>query len=152
MNEDIVIKNLPAQTALAVHARVTMATVAEKMGEAFATLMAHVGKTAARPAGPPFVQYPEMPSADFPIVVCLPVAAGAAGGGGVTLESLPAGEAATLLHKGPYAGMEPSWRRLLQWLQTSGRKPSGPMREVYLNDPRTCAPQDLLTELVVPLA
>jgi effector-binding domain-containing protein len=46
----------------------------------------------------------------------------------------------------------PSRRRLVEWVGTSGRQRAGPMREIYLSDPETVAPEDLLTELVVPLA
>ena len=75
----------------------------------------------------------------------MPVAPGAVAGDGVELEELPAVEAATLLYKGPYDGMEPSWRSLMEWVGTSGRQPGGPMREIYLSDPetsrrRTCSP------------
>lgn len=77
-----------------------------------------------------------------------PVAAGAA----VELQELPAVEAATLVYRGPYDGMEPSWRHLMEWVGRSGRQPGGPMREVYLSDPDTVASQDLLTELVVSVA
>ena len=152
MAEDIQIKQLPAQLALTVSKRVRMNEVAAGMGEAFGTLMRHAGTTGARFAGPPFSLYPEMPAEEFTFLVCMPVAPGAVSGDGVELEELPAVEAATLLYQGPYDGMESSWRSLMEWVGKSGRHPGGPLREVYLSDPDTTAPEDLLTELVVPLA
>ena len=65
--------------------------------------------------------------------------------------SFPRAEAATLLHQGPYDAVGPSWQLLLEWVAASGRPISGPMREVYLNEPGTVAPEELLTELSVPL-
>lgn len=152
MADDIVVKQLPAQLALVVSKRVKMNEVAQGMGEAFETLMRHAGATGAQLAGPPFCLYPEMPAEEVAFLVCMPVAPGAVAGDGVELEELPAVEAATLLYKGPYGGMEPSWRRLMEWVGTSGRRPGGPMREIYLNDPDQVAEEDLLTELAVPLA
>ena len=152
MGDDVQIKQLPAQLALVVSKRVKMGEVAQGMGEAFGTLMGHAGASGAQFVGPPFSLYPEMPSEEFTFMVCMPVAPGAVAGDGVELEELPAVEAATLLYKGPYAGMEPSWRSLMEWVGKSGRQPAGPMREIYLSDPDTTAPEDLLTELVVPLA
>ncbi len=152
MAEDIVVKSLPAQLALVVSRRVKMHEVAQGMGEAFGTLMRHAGATGAQFAGPPFSLYPEMPAEEFTFMVCMPVAPGAVAGDDVALEELPAVEAATLLYRGPYDGMEPSWRRLMEWAGRSGRQPGGPLREIYLSDPSTVAPQDLLTELVLPLA
>jgi effector-binding domain-containing protein len=54
--------------------------------------------------------------------------------------------------KGPYDAMESSWRELLAWVAANDRRPGGPLREVYLNDPGQVSPDDLLTELLVPLA
>ena len=152
MTDDIVVKHLPAQLALVVSKRVKMDEVAQGMGEAFETLMRHAGATGTQLAGPPFSLYPEMPGEEFTFLVGMPVAPGAVAGDDVALEELPAVEAATLLYKGPYDGMEPSWRRLMEWTATGGRHPGGPLREIYLSDPDTVAPEDLLTELVVPLA
>ncbi len=145
-------KHLPAQLALVVSTRAKMNAIAQAMGEAFGTLMRHAGATGAQFIGPPFVLYPEMPAEEFTFMVCMPVAPGAVAGESVELQELPGVEAATLLYTGPYDGMEPSWRRLMEWVGQSGRQPGGPLREIYLNDPDTVAPEDLLTELVVPLA
>lgn len=152
MSDDIQIKQIPAQLALVVSTRVTMAELPEAMGRAFDALMRHAAATGAQFAGPPFTLYPEMPSEEFAFLVCMPVAPGAVAGDVVELQELPATEAATLLYRGPYDAMEPAWTRLMAWVGQSGRQPGGPLREVYLNEPDTVAPEDLLTEMVVPLA
>ncbi len=151
MPEDVQIKQLPAQNVLLIRKRVTTATIGEAMGAAFDTLMRHATATGAQFAGPPCVLYPQMPDGEFEIDVCAPVAPGAAAGQDVELQELPASEAATLMHQGPYDAVGPSWQVLLQWVAASGRPISGPMREVYLNEPGTVAPEELLTELSVPL-
>ncbi len=152
MSDDIQIKQIPAQLALVVSTRVKMTEIAQGMGEAFDVLMRHAAATGAQFAGPPFVLYPEMPAEEFTFLVCMPVTPGAVAGEGVDVMELPAAEAAMLLYRGPYDAMEPSWRRLMEWVGRSGRQPAGPPREVYLNEPGTVAPEDLLTEMVVPLA
>lgn len=152
MTDDIQIRQMPAQLSMVVATHAKLEEVAARMGEAFHALMAHVSATGAAVVGPPFTMFPESPSEDMPLLVALPVAPGAVAGDEVEVHELPAGEAATLLFSGPYDAMEPSWRRLLDWVASSGRQPAGPPREVYLNDPATVAPADLLTELVVPLA
>lgn len=152
MTDDIQIKHIPAQWALVVSKHVKMSDIAAGMGEAFDLLMRHAAATGAQFAGPPFSMYPEMPAEEFTFLVCMPVAPGAVAGEGVDLQELPATEAATLLFTGPYDSMEPSWNRLMAWVADSGRQPAGPPREVYLNEPGTVAPEDYLTELIVPLA
>ena len=66
----------------------------------------------------------------------------------------PAGRAAKLVFKGPYAELEKPYGYLYgQWLPKSGREPTDmPCLERYLNDPRETAPPDLLTEIILPLA
>lgn len=149
---DIEVTQIPAQEALLVSKRVPMSEIGAAMGEAFHALMDHSLATGAVFAGPPFALYPEMPAEEVYFLVGMPVAPGAVAGEGVALEVVPACEAATLIHRGSYESMESSWRQLMAWLGTSGRTPSGPMREVYLNDPDEVAEADLLTQLVVPLA
>lgn len=151
MTDDIQIKQIPAQLALVVSKHVKVNEIAAGMGEAFDLLMRHAAATGAQFAGPPFAMYPEMPAEEFTFLVCMPVAPGAVAGDGVALQDLPAAEAATMLFKGPYDAMEPAWGRLMAWVGSSGRQPAGPPREVYLNEPGNVAPEDYLTELVVPL-
>lgn len=74
--------------------------------------------------------------------------------GDLEIVELVAGPAARLIHKGPYAELEPVYKHLYGvWLPSSGREPADtPCYEIYLNDPATTAPLDLLTEVRLPLA
>lgn len=63
------------------------------------------------------------------------------------------GAYAVLTHKGPYATLGQAYDALFAWLSTSARTPAhAPCVEVNLNDPRRTAPEDLLTEIRLPLA
>jgi AraC family transcriptional regulator len=63
------------------------------------------------------------------------------------------GPAAVLHFRGPYAGLEAAYGYLYgTWLAQSGREPAdAPVYEVYLNGPSDVPPEELLTEIVVPL-
>jgi AraC family transcriptional regulator len=68
---------------------------------------------------------------------------------------LRGGEHAMVLHSGPYQGLQQAW----MWLYNDGLKQLGrsadfsvPSFEVYLNTPDEVAPEDLKTELYIPLA
>lgn len=67
--------------------------------------------------------------------------------------TLPGGRQAVLTYKGPYAGLPAAYDELFGlWLPKSGEEPAdSPAFEVYLNTPMDTAPQDLLTELHLPL-
>jgi AraC family transcriptional regulator len=66
---------------------------------------------------------------------------------------LAAGPAAVLHFKGPYAGLQAGYDYLYGvWLPQSGREPAdAPVFEVYLNGPSDIPPEELLTDIVVPL-
>ena len=67
--------------------------------------------------------------------------------------TLPGGRQAVLTYKGPYAGLPAAYDELFGlWLPKSGEEPAdAPAFEVYLNTPTDTAPEDLLTELHLPL-
>ena len=66
---------------------------------------------------------------------------------------VPGGRMAVMHFKGPYAGLKTAYDYLFgQWLLNSGNEPrDAPCFEVYLNDPSQTAPDDLLTDICVPL-
>lgn len=67
--------------------------------------------------------------------------------------TLPGGRQAVLTYRGPYAGLPAAYDELFGiWLPQSGEEPAdAPAFEVYLNTPMETAPEDLLTELHLPL-
>ena len=72
--------------------------------------------------------------------------------GAETVE-ISGGRSAVLTLNGPYTGLRAAWDHLYSgWLPASGEefRHEAPY-EVYLNDPTDTAPDDLITEIVVPL-
>lgn len=67
---------------------------------------------------------------------------------------LQGGDYAVLTYKGPYEDIGVAYDHLFgRWLPGSGREPAdAPCYEVYLNDPADTKPEDLLTEIRLPLA
>lgn len=63
------------------------------------------------------------------------------------------GRHAVLLHRGPYATLRAAYDALYGgWLPASGEEPrDAPPIEVYLNDPDETPPDELLTEICLPL-
>ena len=66
---------------------------------------------------------------------------------------LPAGRYAHTTHLGPYEGLPDAWGALKnEWLRKSVEKLGGGMSyEVYRNTPMDAKPQDLVTDLYLPL-
>lgn len=72
---------------------------------------------------------------------------------GLDSVDLPGGETAVLRFKGHYSGLPAAYDYLYgQWLPQSGREAANsPVFEVYLNTPMDTKPEDLLTDISVPL-
>ncbi len=66
---------------------------------------------------------------------------------------IPGGKTAVLTYKGPYSGLHAAYHSLFgNWLPDSGEEPADqPCYEIYLNDPRETEPDELLTEICLPL-
>ena len=66
---------------------------------------------------------------------------------------LAGGKTAVLTYKGPYSGIHAAYHSLFgNWLPQSGEEPADqPCYEIYLNNPRDTAPEELLTEICLPL-
>ena len=73
--------------------------------------------------------------------------------GEIGTQDIPGGSYAVLTHKGPYSGLESVYHWLYsEWLPTSGREPRNqPPFEIYRNTPMDTAPENLITEICVPL-
>jgi AraC family transcriptional regulator len=73
--------------------------------------------------------------------------------GEVGVQEISGGEYAVVTHKGPYEKMAEPYAWLYgEWLPSSGREPSDAAGfTVYRNSPRDTKPEDLLTDIYVPL-
>ncbi|WP_402464374.1 GyrI-like domain-containing protein [Isoptericola aurantiacus] len=70
----------------------------------------------------------------------------------VRLEPYGDGEAAQVLHRGPYADEAPTVDALHAFVTASGRQLAGTHHEIYLSDPRRVAPERMRTILRQPVA
>jgi DNA-binding transcriptional MerR regulator len=68
---------------------------------------------------------------------------------GLSIVDLPAGDHATLVHRGPIQAVLPAWQALARWIDTHGRHSGGPARELYLDCPAD--PALWVTELQEPV-
>lgn len=155
MEYDVQIKELPAQLTLQVRKTVTMETIPTGVGEAFEAVMAQAEAGGHSYAGPPFITYPEECVDAFPLVLSMPVVPGGAApdpASGVALQEVPGCTAACVMHVGPYDGVGGAYGALQGWMAANSKTPAGAPREIYLNDPDSVAPEELLTEVAWPIA
>lgn len=64
---------------------------------------------------------------------------------------LTGGRMAHAIHKGPYETCESTYLALFAWIENQSLTICGPIREAYPNDPRTVPPEEIITEIYVPV-
>ena len=55
------------------------------------------------------------------------------------------------VHKGPFDQIARSYEKVFAFITKNGYKAAGPSLENYLNDPREVKPEDLRTEIMIPV-
>lgn len=85
------------------------------------------------------------------VEVVWPVAGKVTGSGDIGVYTLPGGKMVRTVHKGPYETCEPTYLALFSWIEAHTLHIAGPIREIYPNDPREVKPEEILTEILVPI-
>lgn len=72
---------------------------------------------------------------------------------GIVYEEIEGGRFAVFTYRGPYSGLREVYIRMFsEWLPASGeRMADRPCMEIYLNSPLEVAPEDLVTEVCIPV-
>jgi effector-binding domain-containing protein len=81
------------------------------------------------------------------VEVALPISGYIEDTGDIKCYELSGGTMAKILSKGPYEECGPAYERLYSWIAENGKRVSGPLREVYLNDPNEVPPSEIITEI-----
>jgi len=67
------------------------------------------------------------------------------------VKNLPERKVASLVHKGSYETIGLAYKELYEYIQEKGYEMIGPMMDIYLSDPNTVKPEDILTEIQAPI-
>jgi len=160
MPYDVTIKQVVAQPVASWTTRTSLAVIGDSIGRGFATVVSALTASGAQPAGAPFIVYHDVidEQTDGTIEVCVPVPPGVGGTdtvGGTETEvvwkNIPGSAVASTTHRGPYDEIAPAYHTVTGWIQDHGYQVTGAPREIYLNDPQTVVPEDLLTEVQFPV-
>jgi effector-binding domain-containing protein len=123
-------------------------------------VLGFITKAGIPPAGPPVYLWHEgSPEVAFAadaagtadVEIAIPVGRRFPPSGGISCYTLPGGRMARIVHHGPYEECMPTYERLFSWIEGHGLRITGPVREIYHNDPREVKPGDILTEILAPV-
>lgn len=145
------IKERSAQPTLVVRTRTPVQNISQVLGQAYGTVMKYLGELCEQPVGPPYVAYFNMDMQNLDIEAGFPVARQLPGKDSVTASQMPGGKMVACLYTGPYNEIKAGYEALTQWTQEHGFYTLGTAYEVYLNDPAKTPPQQLMTQIMMPL-
>ncbi len=145
-------KRLVAQPAVVIRAKARADQLGPVMGELLPAVWAFLQERAVEPAGPPFSRYLDMEGDEWEFECGIAVSVPVAGEGRIEASELPAGDAASTMHVGPYETLGETWAALRGWLAECGKRQGSAPWELYWTDPGEVAnPAEWRTELVAPL-
>ncbi|MDD1651629.1 MAG: GyrI-like domain-containing protein [Methanomicrobiales archaeon] len=154
--DEITLVDVPAQQVLGMRRRGRYTLIPEML----MTIITHAIANGIAIAGPPVFLCHETSPEDVKaaneagtadVEVAWPVAGPVKGTGEIRAYTLPGGKMARIVHHGPYEACEPTYQRLFAWISAKRLSISGPIREIYLNDPREVPPEQILTEILAPV-
>lgn len=144
MDYDVTLTELHAQRAAVVRGEVPMGGIGPFIGTAIEKVMASLTQAGASPSGPPFARY-DMRDGMFIVDAGFPCDVEDLGGDDVHSTHLPAGLAATTVHRGGYEKMPAAYQALEKWMRAHGYQPSGPAWESFLDGPDAPEPRTIVT-------
>ena len=153
MPYDVEIMEETPQLVAATKIHTNLRRIADDIGTGFRSLMQALGRGAISVSGPPLIVYHQEidEETDGDIEICMPVESAISGDSEVYGRELEGGTMATTVHRGPYQEIAPAYHTLIGWISEHGHEIAGPPREIYLNDPQTVPPEELLTRVAFPI-
>ena len=147
------IENATPQLIAATKITTTRKEIGNDIGQGFGRLIGALGAESLEPSGPPLVVYYDLidEDTDGDIEVCIPVSREISMESDVYSRELEGGNVATTTHIGPYQEIASAYETLQGWISEHGHEIVGPPREIYLNDPQTVPPDQLLTRVEFPI-
>jgi effector-binding domain-containing protein len=142
---------LAPRLVLVMQFRSTAAELPRGFFHRYALMTRHALQHGQAPASPPFAMYENNDGNAADVEAGFTIESGIDGDGGMLVKRLPGGTVASLIHRGAYADIEPSYFQLLEWMHENGLQRAGRFMEVYLNSPIDTPESELLTQIMVPV-
>lgn len=153
MGYDIEITEVQPRLIAAIRVTTSRSNIGDEIASGFGALMGVLSGEGVGPSGPPFVVYHDVIDAETvgDIEIGMPIAGAISGDDTVYSRELEGGAMAITVHRGPYQEIESAYKSLMGWIPEHGYEIAGPPREIYLNDPHTVSPEEILTRVEFPI-
>jgi len=137
------------QNVLSVKTRAAVQDLPKIIGESYGKIMSYLTELGEYPSDAPFVGYFNMDMNDLDLEIGFPVAKNLDGKNEIISSEIPEGKYVTCRHIGSYENFEKTYTAIMAWMSANNYEMSGKSYEVYLNDPSTVSPDELLTDIFI---
>jgi effector-binding domain-containing protein len=144
MEHEITVVDLSEQPTAVVRGRAAPETISDVLGRTFEAVARVAAGQGRRLAGPPFARYRSMDESGWDLEAGFPVDAPVVADGQVEPATLPACQAARLVHTGPYDTVGEAWGEASAWLAEHGYAATDAPWESYLDEPGVAQPRTLI--------
>lgn len=145
------IRTVEPRNTLTVRVSTPAGELPKLMPRVFGEIAAFMQRKGIPFAGMPFALYRNMDMNALDVEIGFPVSAAVAGEGRIQASTIPGGRVAWAAHAGPYETIERTYNALLAFARERGLKLAEWMYETYLNGPDTTRPEELRTEICMPI-
>ncbi len=140
-----------ARHALSIRFRSAVQDLPAHFERVYGSIMQYLGALGEEHTGAAFAAYYNMDMQSLDVEAGFPVARPLPGKGDIRATEIPAGMFAVCHYTGPYDQVGPAYEQLMQFIKEKGYTVSGAAYEWYLNGPCDVSPQDLKTDIVLPV-
>ena len=153
MPYDVQIMAATPQLVAATTIHTNLRRIGSDIGAGFGSLMQVLGREGVAASDSPLIVNHHVidEETDGDIEICVPVDRAISGDSEVYTRELEGGTMATTVHRGPYEEIATAYHTLTGWISEHGHEIAGPPREIYLNDPQTVPPEEILTRVEFPI-
>lgn len=142
---------LAPRSVLVMRFRSTAADLPRGFFHRYDAMLRYLSEQGHAPLSAPFAIYDNNDGNAADVEAGFVVSSEVQGSGDMIVKQLPGATVAVLVHSGDYSNIEPSYFRLLEWMNEVGMQRSGRFMETYLNSPVDTPAERLRTQLMVPV-
>lgn len=151
MSYDCKLTAVEPQPALTIRSQARLEDLPAMFENFYGALIEYLEEMAEDIAGPPFVIYHSIETEIMDVEAGLPIAKTLPEKGTIKYTEISIERAVSTIHTGPYSEIESAYLALVEWIDENGFEPTGITYEFYLNDPGTTPPEELQTEIFMPV-
>ncbi len=148
----IIVENINDIYYLGIRNNIAAKDLAQTLGDSYGKLSAFCTENSIEMAGMPIAIYYTWENDSTDMIAAFPVSEEIEGTEGIEYGVISASKAVTGVHYGSYESSEMSHMSIGQYIEENNFEISGPVFEIYLNDPTTVSQSEIQTKIVYPIA